>query len=269
MSYAQAILLGGLQGVTEFLPISSSGHLLIFKQILSVTDVPLSYDVLLHGATLAVILIFFRRRLWDLVVTGVRQLHGREWGGPVWGLLGNIILTSLVTASLGLTVERVIPLNNLVITGVCYCVTVLLIIITMGIRKRRESGGAVVDFSSVTWKIALLVGIAQGLAVLPGISRAGATIAVACMAGVHGREALEYSFLVAIPAICGALLLQVLRGIDLTFASPQVIILGLAAAFVTGYFSIGLLKVLNSRNRQILFVPYLLVLAAISIVLYR
>jgi len=293
----QTIILGLVQGITEFLPISSSGHLLLARHVFGWQGFSLLFDVLLHCATLAVVIFYFRGRIARLFALRTRASRL---------LCAHIVLTSVATAIIGLAAERALPLGSLVYAGYSYLGTALLIVLLylyerLRARRRAEErlegrperlagkqaegraeglaqrqteeraegrgaeeqpAGRVID-----WKIALLVGVFQGIAVLPGISRAGATIVIARLCGVSSERAFEYSFLVAIPAIVGALALQLLEGDSVASLSPYALSLGVIAAMVRGYLALRVLRYLNVNARMTLFVPYLLLLSLFCFVL--
>ena len=290
MDTLHTALLGLTQGVTEFLPISSSGHLLIVKRIFGWDHFSLTFDVLLHCATLLVILYYFRVRL--IALCRCQHAYDRI-------LIFNICISTLVTAVIGIVVQRYIPLDKLAITGYSYIVTALLIVSAFlysrtalhlhraekkntkkWTDRNRAAGGKdgygqtngkwaeeIQRNGGIDWKIALIIGLFQGIAVLPGISRAGVTIAIAQLCGVKTDRAFEYSFLIAIPAILGALLLQISRGQFIIALSAWSLITGIIVSIVSGYIALRLLHYLHGNARMILFVPYVLFLALLCFLL--
>ena len=290
MGALRTALLGVIQGATEFLPISSSGHLLIAKTVFNWNTFSLTFDVLLHCATLLVILWYLRVRLIALC----RRHHAYDRI-----LIFNICISTLVTAAIGIVIQRYIPLDRLVITGYSYIATALLITsaflysrpplyfrrrTTANTKRwadRRRANGdndaygqanaqwteGVQTSGEIDWKIACIIGLFQGIAVLPGISRAGATIAIAQLCGVKSDRAFEYSFLIAIPSILGALLLQVYRGQFVTNLSTVALGTGIIAAMISGYIALRLLRYIHVNARMVLFVPYVLFLALLCFLL--
>jgi undecaprenyl-diphosphatase len=242
MSPFEALLLGIVQGATEFLPVSSSGHLVLTEALLGVSEGGLFLEVLLHAATLLAVLLYFRKRVGWLLVEGSRRgAEGREarrW--IVWLLLG-----TLPAGAVGILFEegvaRVFESPGVALVGLLVTGAVL-----WSSRWARSRGRSPLGVR------ALLIGLGQAAAILPGISRSGTTIAVGMWAGVPRSDAAEFSFLLSVPAIGGATVLQVLD-IAGSGAAPGLaalpLLLGFASAFVSGYAAIaGLLAVLRRRG---------------------
>lgn len=266
MDILRAALLGLIQGTTEFLPISSSGHLLIARHLFDWHDASLLFDILLHCATLLVIIYTFRGRLISLI---------RHPTAADRSLLLSLMLTTLITALIGALAQRFLPLRHLRLAAAGYAVTTLLIAL-VAIRARIGSGGSgrrrgdsgdagrgrgtQGEAASVNWKHALLIGLFQGIAVLPGVSRAGATIMIARLCGVERERAFEYSFLASIPAILGALLLQLTSESAKLAISPLALCIGGIVAVGSGAICLRLLRYLNINNRMATLLPYLIIL---------
>jgi len=258
MTTLQSLFLGALQGVTEFLPVSSSGHLLLLRRIFGLSEIPLLYDVLLHVSTLVVIFLVFRRR----IVAVLRALFvwlrrpravPNEADKDNLTLAWQILLISAVTAVPGLIISRLEPQ----LAGCPRLVPLLLI--TTGLLlfatafARGEKGTPDLRLPAL-----LVIGLAQGLGVLPGISRSGITIAAALFCGLKREQAGELSFLIAIPAVLGALLLQLREAGDLLArVSPAALSAGILCAFVVGLLSLLLLLRLVRRGHLWVFGLYL------------
>jgi undecaprenyl-diphosphatase len=265
MTVVQSLLLGILQGVAEFLPISSSGHLVLLRRLMHLVEVPLLYDVLLHVSTLIVVLIVFRRIIGSIFSSIGKALKGQA--GPEERenlmLILYILAATAVTGVVGFILSRFEELffHHPRLVSALFLVTGLLLLCTLTRRGQR-------NYLQMGLPGALLVGLAQGVGVLPGISRAGITIAVALLLGLDRRRAGEFSFLIAIPAILGALALQLRQaGSLLEVVDPPVLAAGLAASFVVGLLSlIALLRIVR-QGRLALFSAYLIPLAVISFIL--
>ncbi len=243
MSLLEALILGIVQGATEFLPISSSGHLVLTEALLGISGGGLLIEVTLHLGTLLAVLIYFRRRIVWLLTGGVARgeegERARRW--LLWLALGTI---PAVVVGLGLrgAIEQLFESTTAALVG---------LLVTGGIlfssRWSRARGRSAVSSA------ALFIGLGQALAIMPGISRSGTTIAAGMWLGVDRTEAAEFSFLLSIPAIAGAALLQTW---DLISGSaPDASMLagallpGFAAAFISGYAAIaGLLGILKRRG---------------------
>ena len=190
VSIGDAILLGFIQGITEWLPISSSGHLVIFQTLLGVEETVI-LDLMLHVASLVVILVVFWRDLWGLV-TGVLRKDPE-----MIRLVIQLILASIPIAIVGVLVEDIIDraFGNLLGVGICLLITgTMLLLSRFPIQKDQ----------SLTYKHAVIIGLFQAASVFPGISRSGSSIAGGLMQGVAPQQSGRFGFLLAIPTIVGA-----------------------------------------------------------------
>lgn len=254
MNHLQAITFGALQGLSEFLPISSSGHLVLLKNLFGLENVPRLFDVLLHGATLLVIFFVFRRRIGELLSVLGRFMLRRSAPGDAPGIriIGVLLLATVFTGVLGMLIKDLGIEAYPKAVSALFLVTAAVLILT-----RRFDGRSDEELPGV--KEAAIIGIAQGIGVLPGISRSGITISAALFAGMNRKEAGEFSFLLAIPAIMGALVLSLKDARELTLmVSPGVLLSGLAAATLVGYISLRLLLRMIRGGRLYLFALYLI-----------
>lgn len=204
MTVLQAMLLGFFQGIAEFLPISSSGHLLVFKDILAAGDVPVLFDVLLHVATLGSVIVVFRKRVAGIIASTVRWAFRRS--GPAdaenLALIPPAALATAITAVVGLAIDRIDLTGYPVVVSGLFIVTAVILVAA----SRMKVGNA--GYTELGWKHGIMVGLAQGIGVFPGISRSGITISAGLASGMKRAEAGEFSFLLSIPAILGALVLK-------------------------------------------------------------
>lgn len=275
MSVIQGILLGILQGVAEFLPISSSGHLDVAKNLFGLGDVPILFDVLLHLATLAAVCLYFRRKIWELLKTLARwitQKQADENEKQNRRMIIAIIISTAVTGVIGIATSKLIP--NLSVKYVCagFVITAILLIFSAMIEKRNESkikpaGNSKSPVSAIQ---ALFIGFMQGVGTLPGISRSGSTIAGALFTGVDRKVAGEYSFIISIPAILGAFILEVkdLEKVSQTIGAAP-IVAGCAAAFAAGYISLTLLMKIIQKGKLQWFAAYLIPAGIIGMIFLR
>lgn len=281
MSFWQAVVLGALQGVTEFLPVSSSGHLVLLREVLAVGEVPLLFDVLLHLSTLAATAVVFRARLRRLVVAAIDLLRPparRRSGSDERRLLGLLLLSTVVTGGIGMALG---PVFGLVLLGPRQVAAMLLVTAAMLLAARWLRGAAApradapAEVRAVVppgagrlprWPWALLVGAVQGLAVIPGISRSGATIAAGVLAGADRETAADFSFLASVPAILGAVavslpeLSALEEAVDLT-----VLAAGMAMSFAAGWLALTALLRIVRRGRLHLFSLYLVPVGIIGL----
>lgn len=264
MTNIQAILLGALQGATEFLPVSSSGHLVITRELFGASEVPVLFDVLLHVATLFAVIVVLRGQvaaflgaLWRFVT---RSVEDRD--APYLRLIPIIVVTTAITGAIGIGLDSSFDIRNPTVTSALFIVTAGLLIATRWTTGRR-------GLERIGWGDAVVLGIAQGFGVLPGISRSGVTISTALYSGMDRKTAGEYSFLLSIPAILGALVLT-LRDIDTlgTQVSGTAIVAGCVTAAAVGYLAlVGLLRLVRA-GRLYLFAIYLIPLGMWGIVYF-
>ncbi len=260
MTLLQGLFLGALQGVAEFLPVSSSGHLLVYRNWFGLGHVPLLFDILLHGATLIAVLIVFRRRVGELLAVLARLLTGRRRpeDAQALGLIGVILTATVFTGLLGAGISKLDMENYPRAASVCFVLTGVILLAARSLKGRFDYGG-------ITWKTGVVTGIAQGLGVFPGISRSGITISASLAAGLDRERAGEYSFLISLPAIAGAMILDMGDAGALAQAVDPLVT---AAAFLTslavGLFSLLFLLRLVRQGRLFWFSFYLIPFGAVS-----
>ena len=250
MNFFNAILLGLLQGVTEFLPVSSSGHLAIAQHFLPGFSQPgVLFDVLLHVATMGAVVLYFRRECIQLATAPFRR---DEEAVLYRRLLLLLALGSVPTAVIGLLFKDFFIglFHNLTVVALALLVTGTLLFLSERLRRsgRKED--------KLTWSDALLVGTVQGGAIIPGISRSGSTIAALLLKGVDGETAARFSFLLALPAIFGAALLSLDDMTAVAVSELPGYLAGMLTAFVAGLLSIHLLLAVVRRKRLFAFALY-------------
>lgn len=267
MTALQSVALGALQGLAEFLPVSSSGHLLLARTLMGLGEVPVLYDVLLHVATLLAVLIVFRRRIAAVFAALWRWLTRRPADAEAEDrrLALYVVAATAVTAAVGLLLSSLEEplLARPRLLSLAFLLTALILL-----AARLFRGGK--SYAQIGLVGALLVGLAQGVGVLPGISRSGITIAAALACGLQREKAGELAFLLAVPAVLGALALQ-LRDAGTLFAHVEALSLGAGflVCFAVGLVSLRLLLRVVRRGRLWVFALYLLPLSAASFFLLR
>jgi len=252
-----ALFLGVTQGLTEFLPVSSSGHLVLFQQFIEIAGDDLLFDLVLHVGTLVPVLYFYRDWVGKLVMDPfvgegpVMQREGVQW-------LGYLVLASVPTAIIGLAFEDVFEqlFSTPATLAVTFTLTGLLLLATHRFDRSHLS-------NPLSAGIVLALGVAQGLAITPGISRSGTTIAVALLLGLERETAARFSFLMSVPAITGGLLLK-LRDADISAVDPVQLAAGGGASLVTGYLALVLLVQVVRAGRMAWFAGYLFAVALFS-----
>lgn len=248
---AAGAALGAIQGLTEFLPVSSSGHIAIGALLFGVEDPPLTFSVLLHAGTLLATIIFFRKDLSELLVEtakGARSPKAYLASDPGRTAMG-VLIASVPTAIAGLLLkDHVEALGHVPwVVGAC------LLLSAAAVASTRRGGGAAL---SPTAAQALLIGLAQSVAILPGVSRSGSTIAAAMLLGVSGAAAFRFSFLLSLPAVTGAVLLSLGKDGALDGMGPGVL-LGVAISMIVGYISLVALRRIVDEGRLAAFAVYL------------
>lgn len=261
MSTWQAVLLGIVQGLTEFLPISSSGHLVLLQNLLGFREPELLLDICLHLGTLAAVLVVFRRDIRDILATLVHLPRRTRSAGGFLPLLREdpqarlcllIVIGSIPTALLGVLFRQFADriFANVALVGSMLLVTAGLLWFTRRAKPAKR------PLKRMRIRDALCIGLAQGMAILPGVSRSGATIATALYLGLERKLAGRFSFLLSIPAIVGALLLEIKSSELQASATAPGIALGTAAAALSGYFALLALLRLVEKGKIQYFAPY-------------
>ena len=249
-----AVLLALIQGLAEFLPISSSGHLALAQNIYGLTEPEVGFDIVLHLATLLAVIIFYRQQIYGLLLESKYLLKVVVGGKKVFKLFYNtrpnfrfltlIVVASIPTGIIGLLFENTFKALSTSTLAVGCALLVTGVVLKISGRKSKDNGR---DIADMTIKDALLIGLLQGVAITPGISRSGITISTALLCGLKRDLAARFSFILSIPAILGALCLELSRGFESSFSSTA-IILGFVVAAVSGYLALRLLVFIINKN---------------------
>lgn len=253
MSLFIALLLGLVQGLAEFLPISSSGHLLLLEKIFGITDGGYFFTVLLHLGTLAAVLFVYRKRIIEMIAHPVKQWHYWVW----------IIVATAVTVVMALAFDDYIDAaGSGRVLGFCFLLTAVLLLLADMLRARFDCR---VTVPTMKWYHALLIGFMQGIAILPGVSRSGATITGATACRLKREDAAEFSFLLSIPAILGGAVLEIPKALREGTANVGAVscIIGIVAAAVSGYFAVRFMIRLITKRSLKWFAVYTAVLGVL------
>ena len=255
-------ILAILQGITEFLPISSSGHLVLVNQLMEV-DRGLAFDLVLHLATLISVVVFYRKDIADIAVGCVREI--RTSGDRAYlRFIGYLIAATILTAVIGLLLNDWIEsrLRSVAIVGI-------LLIANAGILWSSRKFGLfnISQNGGLTLKSALILGLAQGLAVLPGISRSGTTITAALLMGIDRKDCAKISFLLSIPVILGAVVLHLKDFSQFSTSGLSIIIAASILCAIVGYASLVFLNRLLKKANFHYFAPYCLGVGILTLVL--
>ena len=246
MEIWQAIIVGIVQGLAEFLPISSSGHIVLTQFLLGMESEGILFEVILHVGTLFSVVLYFWKKLWNMTQSlwTPSMKEERSW---IWMLgLATVPAVILVLTPLGDLFEGVY--DNPVIVSSLLLVTGALLLAPKVIKTKEKE---------LTWKTALTMGIGQAFAILPGISRSGSTITTGLLSGVEPKKAADFAFLMSLPAIAGAVVKEREAFSELSqsdLLTPY--ILGSAAAFISGLLAIYLVMGAVKRGKLEYFAYY-------------
>jgi undecaprenyl-diphosphatase len=248
MTISIAILLGFVQGLTEFLPISSSGHLVLLQKVLGFSEPPVFFDVLVHLGTLLAVVVFLGRDL----IRAARKLN----------VVRVILLGTLPAAAVGLLLQGFVDtlFNSLLIVGLAYFFTAALLWWSRGIGEGDLGRGRISD------RRALIIGLFQAVAIIPGVSRSGSTIVAGLSQGLDRETAFKFSFYLFIPAVLGALVLQI-KDQPAVLLSPADF-WGMLTAFVVGYFSLLILRRVLLSGKLYYFSFYCALLGLLSFLIF-
>lgn len=259
MSIIDAIILGFVQGVTEFLPISSSGHLVIFSHILSIKD-SFTFDVLLNFGTLIALIVFYRHRIWSIIV--------RMFGGKEWKLIIKAIIATIPAVMVGLLFNDFVKnIHNSIWIVIATLIIVGVLMIIFGKENIKADDREIEE--SVGWKVAGFTGLSQAFALIPGVSRSGITMLAGLKNNLSAARAAEFSFLLAIPIIGGSCVQTLLMGGGISFIQNNlaVFVVGNLVSFAAGLISVGFLIKLVSKRGLKDFGWYRIILAFSLVIL--
>ena len=276
MEIYQGIILGILQGLTEFLPVSSSGHLVLGQNFFGITEPALAFDISVHMGTFAATVAVFRKEILS-ILKSLRDFASNPFCGKTdsgtgsGGRIGKndpniktallIITGSIPTACIGYFLKQY---EHMIFASVPLAGTMLLVTGTfLWLTRSLDQGGTTVE--GFRHKTAFLVGICQGLAVIPGISRSGATISMAVFAGIERKTAARFSFLLSLPAIFGAQLLSLKDSIGTNAGFSEAALYGTVVSFITGYFALVLLLKIVNQGKFYMFAPYCWALGVLAL----
>lgn len=266
MGYIDAIILGTVQGLTEFLPISSSGHLVIFQNLLGIKTESIAFEVFVHFGTLLSIVAVYYNDLWKMitgffkgiVAKGIKNTFVKD---DYFRLAVFVIIGTLPAAFAGFFLEDLFVsiFHNVHLVGITLMITGLIILATRWAPKTERS---------LTSGKSFLVGVAQSIAILPGISRSGFTISSALFLGISRENAARFSFLLAVPVILGATLLHIVDLISngIPGISIGVMLTGSIFSFSVGYIAIRFLLSVLKSGKFGWFAPYCFLAGAVVLI---
>lgn len=256
MKVLYSIFLGIVQGLTEFLPVSSSGHLTLIKKIFGIdgAEFGMSFDIALHVATLVAVLIVLFRDVFDIL------RH------PICKSMLFWIIATIPAGICGLLFEDAVErlLKSGVILGVCFLITAAVLFFSERIALKRTEEGKTLE--ELKWWEAGIIGLAQAFAILPGISRSGSTMAAGMFVGLRKDKAINFAFLMSIPVVCGSLLLGVKDFIETPESfDALVVVSGMLAAGISGFFAVKFMVEFFKKRSMKGFSIYLTVIGVLVI----
>ena len=252
MDIIQAIFLGIVQGLTEFLPVSSSGHLVLFQKVFGFKEAPVFFDTILHGATLAAVIFYLRKDILDII----KDIKNSQ------KIIILVALGTIPAVFFGLffrdTIEK--SFNSVWLLSAGFFITALMLFATKFLKENGK------NITGISWIDSLVVGVFQALSILPSISRSGATISSGIFMGIDRRSALKFSFLLSMPAILGAIVLQVFDINGVSSGEIFYSIIGFFPAMFLGFWSLKFLDKYMANKKFSLFAYYCLVLGFLSLI---
>lgn len=286
MSLFEAIFLAIVQGIAEFLPISSSGHLAIFKYVFKAnTDTGMLYDIMLHMGTLVAVFIVYWKDIVELIKEGfaiigdffvnVGRFFGNFFGStkkeykqivntPYRRFVMLVIIATIPTGILGIAMGDLVEAagKTLIVPGVCLIITGILLLISDNVKEKSYNE------ENTSYVKGVIVGIVQGIATFPGISRSGSTITAGLLCGMERSYAVKFSFILSIPAILGAAVLELKDFSAADVAANELVyyLVGTVVAAVVGYACIRWLLVLVKSKKFKFFSIYCFVVGAFAII---
>lgn len=262
MSWIEAIFLGLVQGLTEFLPVSSSGHLTIAKELCGIQTENLSFEVVVHAATVCSTIVAFRKEIWSLL-KGFFNLQMNPQKEYIFKIAVSMIPIFIVGVFFKDQVEAVFG-SGLLVVGCMLLLTAVLLTLSEWLSKKQQGEG-----HPVGWKDAIVIGLAQACAVLPGLSRSGTTISTGLLLGVKKADVAQFSFLMVLVPILGEAFLELVGG-ELAGAASGIsslsLVLGFASAFLSGLFACTLMINIVKKAKLWLFAVYCVVVGAACII---
>jgi len=250
----EAIILGLIQGLTEFIPISSSGHLVIAQTFLSGASEHLFLEFINIGTMLA-LLVFFRKKIWKIIIDVTKNKNYR--------LARNIVITAVPAGLIGFMLSDFIGSSWFFASAVVVVFTLAIVGIIMVVLEKLPKLSPVKDGEKLPWQRALIIGLAQVLALIPGTSRSGSTIIAGRLMGLSAAEAAEYSFLASLPIMIGVTLKVLLTDSEYLIANLDILLISNLAAFLSGLWAVGFLLRYLSKHSLAVFGWYRIVLALV------
>ncbi|MBN1479149.1 undecaprenyl-diphosphate phosphatase [candidate division KSB1 bacterium] len=273
MDIGKAVILGIVQGLTEFLPVSSSGHLVLGKHFLGLQEQGIEFEVFVHFGTLLAVLTIFRKEIFNLIMAFFKLFSPKVFSAGLdnyyrksldFRLLVYIIIATIPAAVIGLTFEDKIETAFHSPRFACSMLIITAVILFLTLFAKKGT-------APLSLRNTLIIGIAQACAILPGISRSGSTISAGLYQNISGKEAARFSFLLAIPAILGATMIKAIEISVSGIGSDMLMVLaaGMIAAYVSGFVAIESLIAIVGRGKLYWFAPYCLIIGVLGLIFIK
>ena len=251
MSIIKAIILGIVQGFTEFLPVSSSGHLVLLQKIFNIEEGALTFDIALHLATLIAVLVVYRKKIFEMIKNPFSKL-------PVYIVIGTVPI-AIFGLLLNDLIESFFETGATLGAGFIFTGLVLMYADSTGEKKRK--------LEQMNIKDPLLIGTSQAVAMIPAVSRSGMTISTALALGIERKTAADYSFLLSIPAILGAVVVDIYKMLktgvnEISAIGPSPFVFGMLFAAISGFIAVRFMINLIQKQRLKYFSYYLWIIGA-------
>lgn len=256
MTLLQGVIMGVVQGLTEFLPVSSSGHLALARVLLGAGIAEdIGFEVVVHAGTLIAVLLYFRAR----IVTIIRESLSGEGEGRRWLLY--LIIGTIPAGIFGIALKDHAAglFNNIKLVGITWLITALLLFIAARFSREAVSAGRM-GF----WR-AVAIGLAQAAAIIPGLSRSGSTIGVGLLSGVQRKSAVDFAFILSLPSVGGATIITIPGWLEGSTSFGLTHICGGIAAFISGYVAIAIMLKVVSSGKLGWFALYCAVLGLVAL----
>ena len=273
MDLGKALILGIVQGLTEFLPVSSSGHLVLGKHFLGLQEQGIEFEVFVHFGTLLAVFTIFRQDVFNLIKSFFSLFTPSFWekgfkqsyiANADLRMLVYIVLGSVPAVAVGLLLESDIEsaFANPRFTCAMLIVTSIILLLTLFVKKAEKS---------LNLRTTIIMGFAQAFAILPGISRSGSTISVGLYQKIDGPQAARFSFLLAIPAVLGATILKSIELVEYGIGGDAFMMLatGMIAAYISGFIAIESLLAIVGRGKLYWFAPYCFILGLLGLIFIK
>lgn len=267
MSIFEAIVYGLIQGISEFLPVSSSGHLALLPKVMSIQDPGVFFDIMMHLGTALAVIVYFKKDIWNYVLALKKALGFKNEQSADSYFVRNFIISTMSSVIL---IVLLMPASkqardvNYIIFNLSFFGLLLWL---ADVWNNRKDVFKISPFTSgIQWKYAVIIGLAQALAIFPGVSRSGITLTAALILGFSRKDASSYSFLLSLPIIIAGILKDLPKLATQSFDNALVMLTGVIVSFVVGYLTIHFFMKMISQTKLLYFSIYRWIIALILLI---